>query len=262
MVQGGRARRRYARLMSTRRLSFATLAAFTLTSIAPACSRRDDDLPPPIPVAVVAPATAAPTHEPPRAPRAPAAADAPAPGPQAAAPGPARPASTEVPASTPFQIPWFPVPSGLPVAIPTSLPQIPGLPALPALPGLAGPAAPQPNAPQPQPNAPQPQPPAPQPNAPQPTVEPQGVARVTVYGTKWCGPCKRLQADLNSRGVPHEFVDVEDPKAGQTPAGQRANEIPSDMRGSVPVTRVRQRSGQTVWVRGADGARVEQAYRA
>jgi glutaredoxin len=92
-------------------------------------------------------------------------------------------------------------------------------------------------------------------------VEPQGVAHVTVYGTKWCGACKKLQGDLASRGVPFEPVDLEDPKAGNTPSGQRANEIPADMRGSVPVTRVRQRNGQTVWVRGADADRVEKAYR-
>ena len=252
--------------MSTTRLSLATLAVFTLPLLTPACGRDDEDRPPPIPnrVAAVASATDAQPREPPRQPRAKGAAPDPqaaAPGPQPAAPGPAgpgpaAPGGTQVPASSPFQIPWFPLPSSLPISFPTAFPQVPGLPAIPGVPGYPLPNAPAPNAPPP--NAPPPNAPSPSPSS----VEPQGVAQVTVYGTKWCGPCKRLQSDLASRGVPYQFVDVEDSKAGQTPAGQRANEIPADMRGSVPVTRVRQRSGQTVWVRGADGARVEQAYRA
>lgn len=243
-----------------KRVSLATLAVLAFPLIALACSRRDDDLPPPIPVAT-APAALPQQPRSPQPVSAPQGA-APPPGagqpqgaapPQGGAPGPAQPASTQIPASSPFQIPWFPLPSSLP----TALPQIPGLPALPALPGLGVP--PLPGAPPAAPPSTAPSPAAP---APTPASEPQGVAHVTVYGTKWCGACKSLQSDLTRRGVPYEAVDLEDPKAGNTPSGQRANEIPSNMRGSVPVTRVKQRSGKVVWVKGADGAGVESAYRA
>jgi hypothetical protein len=241
-------------------LPLALVASHALSLCLLGCE-REDDLPPPIPVAA-APAATAPAAEPRGAQPTPPVGEPPAPPPGqpqpaspgatppgATPPGATPPASTGTPAMTPFQIPWFP----LPTAFPSTLPQIPGLPALPALPGLGVPGVP--TAPPAAPGKPG------TPSAPA-APAPQAVARVVVYGTKWCGPCKSLKADLTRRGVPYEWVDVEDPKAPGTPAGQRANEIPASMRGAVPVTRVTQRSGQVVWVRGADGARIEQAYRA
>jgi glutaredoxin-related protein len=77
-----------------------------------------------------------------------------------------------------------------------------------------------------------------------------------MYGANWCPACRSLKADLGKRKIPYSFVDVDDPK--QQKAG---GDIPANQRGGIPVTRVTQRNGQVVWVKGADGARIEQAYR-
>jgi hypothetical protein len=52
------------------------------------------------------------------------------------------------------------------------------------------------------------------------------------------------------------LVDVDDPKSAQTGGG-----IPANMRGSIPVTRVTKRNGEVVWVKGADGSRIDREYR-
>ncbi|MFG1700709.1 mycoredoxin [Nonomuraea sp. NPDC049309] len=39
---------------------------------------------------------------------------------------------------------------------------------------------------------------------------------LTVYSTTWCGPCKRLKAQLTREGIAFEDVDIEsDPKAAE-----------------------------------------------
>jgi hypothetical protein len=88
-----------------------------------------------------------------------------------------------------------------------------------------------------------------------PGAQPQGEARVVVYGANWCPACKKLKSDLGARRVPYTFVDVDDPKSPKS-------DIPANMRGGIPVTRVTQRNGKTVWVQGCDPGRIEQAYRA
>jgi glutaredoxin len=81
----------------------------------------------------------------------------------------------------------------------------------------------------------------------------QGQVQVIVYGATWCGPCKKLKRELAARRVPFTFVDIdEEDKPADTPAS---------MRSSIPITRVTQRSGQVVWVKGANAGKVERAYR-
>ncbi|MEV5329568.1 mycoredoxin [Nonomuraea fastidiosa] len=39
---------------------------------------------------------------------------------------------------------------------------------------------------------------------------------LTVYSTTWCGPCKRLKAQLTREGIAFEDIDIEsDPKAAE-----------------------------------------------
>ncbi|MCK2212992.1 mycoredoxin [Actinomadura sp. ATCC 31491] len=39
---------------------------------------------------------------------------------------------------------------------------------------------------------------------------------LTVYSTTWCGPCKRLKAQLTREGISFEEVDIErDPSAAE-----------------------------------------------
>jgi mycoredoxin len=38
--------------------------------------------------------------------------------------------------------------------------------------------------------------------------------RLTIYSTTWCGPCRRLRAQLDREGIAYEVVDIEeDPTA-------------------------------------------------
>jgi thiol-disulfide isomerase/thioredoxin len=98
---------------------------------------------------------------------------------------------------------------------------------------------------------------------PVPTKPPSALAdaRVIEYGATWCGPCKQLKSDLTSRQVPFVFVNVEDTGDMQSPAGRHAAEMPAEMRGGIPVTRVVKKDGRIDWVKGADANRIEQGYR-
>jgi glutaredoxin len=93
-------------------------------------------------------------------------------------------------------------------------------------------------------------------------VPPVGEAKVVVYGTRSCPACNKLKTDLRARRVPYDFIDLEDPLQLNSPLGRGSAEMPASMRNGIPVTRVTQRSGQTVWVQGCDPARIENAYRA
>jgi glutaredoxin len=199
--------------------------------LAPACS-RDDDLPPPIPLPA-APAPESPLLRPsPHAPH--TEPDPPKPwqivpsttaSTTASATPSASPDPTAVPSVTPYAIPY-------PLPVPT-LPALPQIPGLPAIPGL-GSSAP---------------------------VDPQGEAHVVIYGTRHCPACAKLKSDLGVRRVPYDFVDVEDPMQLNAPLGRVSADMPASMRNGIPVTRVTQRSGKTVWIQGCEPARIEKAYR-
>lgn len=126
----------------------------------------------------------------------------------------------------------------------------PGLPVAPPTPPLPG-TTPSTPALQPGSNTTTPTP------APTPTAD----SRVIVYGTAWCMPCRNLRTALDARAIPFAYVDVENQKALATPAGRRISEMPSHLRGAVPVTRVVRPTGATTWVQGNDANGVERAYR-
>jgi hypothetical protein len=174
-----------------------------------------------------------------------------------ALPPPAPPARTAAPRSTaspatpqisttipiPFTPYRIPIPTVLPIPIPAVLPTALPIPAFPFPTATPTSTAP--------------------PTATTPPISPPAASqdRVIVFGTTWCGPCKSLQKDLQARGVPFTFVNVEDPEAMKTPAGARAAEIPPDKRGAIPLTRVVLKNGAIDWVSGANGQRIEQGYR-
>jgi glutaredoxin len=93
-------------------------------------------------------------------------------------------------------------------------------------------------------------------------VPPIGEAKVVVYGTRTCPACTKLKSDLRARRVPFDFIDLEDPLQLNSPLGRASADMPANMRNGIPVTRVTQKSGQTVWVQGADAPKIEKAYRA
>ncbi len=142
--------------------------------------------------------------------------------------------------------PWSPFVIVVPPLLSAILP--PGF-RLPTLPGTPPPATPPPATPPPATPPPATPPPSP------------STDRVIVFGTSWCPACKQLRADLAARRVPYTYVDVEDRVAMSTPAGRRAAEIPPAHRGGVPVTRIVRSDGSVDWVSGADGERIEKAYR-
>ena len=42
------------------------------------------------------------------------------------------------------------------------------------------------------------------------------MARITVFGTAWCGHCRRVKADLERAGIPFVTVDVDaEPEAAE-----------------------------------------------
>ncbi len=203
----------------------ALLCTSLAALLASACTRDTDD-PPIIPLPAAPPATTAnrPPADPPPPVLPPVPLPAATPKPTASAAPSAAPSASSSAAPvavTPYQIPW-PSP----------------LPSLPIFPSVDPSASPAPG-----------------------SAEPQADARVIVYGTRWCPACKRLQQDLEARKVPFVFVDVEDARALATPAGVHVTEIPSNMRGGVPVTRVVQKSNNLVWVQGCDPDRIEKAHR-
>lgn len=189
---------------------------------------------------VLAPASGAPT-DPTEAPVEEGPGGGPAPSPPGA---PGRPGA--VPFS-PLPFPWpMPILSALP-ALPFQVPRPPGLPA-----GLPWPGSlPQVPGGLPVPGG-SPRPPG--------AVQPESQAQVVVYGTQWCPACKSLKQDLAGRRVPYSFIDIENEKSRNSPAGQQAADKPKNMNG-VPQTRVTKKSGQVIWVLGADGARIEREYR-
>jgi len=79
-------------------------------------------------------------------------------------------------------------------------------------------------------------------------------AQVTVYGARWCGPCKVLEQGLQERGIPFEIVDIDD--------NPGAWEIARKASGSngIPVTSVI-RGPHIRWIIGANINAVEQAYK-
>jgi mycoredoxin len=48
------------------------------------------------------------------------------------------------------------------------------------------------------------------------TTRPDGMHRVVMYSTPWCGYCKRLAAQMTRAGVPYTVIDIEqDPKSAE-----------------------------------------------
>jgi mycoredoxin len=77
---------------------------------------------------------------------------------------------------------------------------------------------------------------------------------VTVYGAKWCGPCHVLQDGLKERGVPYDYVDID-----ESPVAWQMARKASGSNG-IPTTSIKR--GPTIsWVIGSDVNAVEKAYR-
>jgi glutaredoxin 3 len=51
------------------------------------------------------------------------------------------------------------------------------------------------------------------------------VARVTVYTTSWCGPCRRAKDLLRRKGVPFTEVDVEEVPGAREEMERRSGRI-------------------------------------
>ncbi len=79
-------------------------------------------------------------------------------------------------------------------------------------------------------------------------------ARVTVYGAKWCGPCKVLEQGLSERGIPFEIIDID-----ENPGAWEMARKASGSNG-IPVTSVI-RGPHIRWIIGANVNAVEQAYK-
>lgn len=79
-------------------------------------------------------------------------------------------------------------------------------------------------------------------------------AGVTVYGASWCGPCRKLEADLKARDIPFDEIDVD----RNPQAFERARQATGT--GAIPQTSI-DRAGNTVWVVGANADAIERAYR-
>jgi hypothetical protein len=215
-----------------RRNARILLAVAIAAGLAPACRRSsDDDLPPPIPLPAEprpqpeSPAIRPPQQNPQADPEPPRAPPQPTATATATATASASADPDAVPTVTPYNIPY-------PLPIPTS---VPGLPAIPGLPGIPGFGTPAP--------------------------DPQGEARVVVYGTRTCPACAKLKDDLRARRVPFDFIDLENPLELNSPLGRGAADVPAKMRHGIPVSRITQKSGRIVWVQGADAPKVERAYR-
>ena len=40
--------------------------------------------------------------------------------------------------------------------------------------------------------------------------------RITIYGADWCGDTVRTKRHLDSKGVPYDFIDIDQDKDGET----------------------------------------------
>ena len=78
---------------------------------------------------------------------------------------------------------------------------------------------------------------------------------VTVYGAKWCSACRTLESGLKERKIAFDVVDVDDHAA----AFARAREA-AGAGNAIPLTSVA-RTGNTVWIVGADVEAVDRAQR-
>jgi glutaredoxin len=78
--------------------------------------------------------------------------------------------------------------------------------------------------------------------------------QVTVYGAKWCGPCKILEQGLQERGIPFDIIDIDD-----NPGAWEFARKASGSNG-IPVTSVA-RGPYFRWIIGANVNAVEQAYK-
>lgn len=78
---------------------------------------------------------------------------------------------------------------------------------------------------------------------------------VTVYGAKWCGACKSLEASLRDRKIAFEQVDVD-----ENPSAFAKARSASGAGGAIPLTSVA-RSSNTVWIVGAAPDEVERALK-
>lgn len=68
-----------------------------------------------------------------------------------------------------------------------------------------------------------------------PTAAPRGeAAKVIVYGTSWCGYCRKTQAWLKARGVPFEAKDIEKDEAAAAELSAKKQAVGQGQRGGVP----------------------------
>lgn len=47
------------------------------------------------------------------------------------------------------------------------------------------------------------------------------MSEITVYGAAWCGPCKQVKQFLTDKGIPFDYVDV-DESPDELPEGYRS----------------------------------------
>jgi glutaredoxin len=80
------------------------------------------------------------------------------------------------------------------------------------------------------------------------------LATVTVFGAKWCGPCHVLQEALHQRGIPFEYIDVDEDPVSWAMARKASGST------GIPTTSIRRGPSQT-WIIGANPDAVERAYR-
>ncbi|MCC6899957.1 MAG: hypothetical protein IT377_13335 [Polyangiaceae bacterium] len=98
--------------------------------------------------------------------------------------------------------------------------------------------------------------------APRPSQsERREVSRVIVYGADWCRPCQDLKVSLRERGIPFVFIDMDDKTAMSSAEGRLITEMPANLRGAIPATRVVRPIGAVTWVSGNNAHGVEAAYR-
>lgn len=39
--------------------------------------------------------------------------------------------------------------------------------------------------------------------------------RITVYGTNWCGDCRRVRSFMDSKNIPYTFINIDQDKEGE-----------------------------------------------
>lgn len=40
-------------------------------------------------------------------------------------------------------------------------------------------------------------------------------AKITVYGTDWCGDCRRVRSFMDSKNIPYQFINIDYDKEGE-----------------------------------------------